>query len=226
LKLADRYRRPADLPARIPVFPLRGVILLPRTSLPLNIFEPRYLQMLDDVMSGTRVLGIVQPGQSTQGESPLAPSAGLRSTGAVGRLTAYQELDDGRLVISLTGICRFKIAEEIAVPTPYRSFHVDYEPFAGDFGSDETENAVDRDKLLETLKAYLSARSLRADWESIGQASNEALVNGLSMMSPYAPEEKQALLEAADLKTRAEILVALAQMELAAGTGGTGSTLQ
>ncbi len=227
MKTTERYSRPSDLPARVPVFPLRGAILLPRTVLPLNIFEPRYLQMFDEVMSGTRVVGIVQPDQSSAGESPDGKATPLRRVASVGRLTAFQELDDGRLIVSLTGICRCEIIEEIAAPTPYRVCAVSYDRFRPDFVEDETDDTVDRDGLLETLKAYLAARNLKADWSSIAQASNESLVNGLAMMSPYAPEEKQALLEAADLKTRSEILVALAQMELAAGSsGGTGSTLQ
>ena len=223
--LAERYRSPADLPQPTPVFPLRRTILLPRAVLPLNVFEPRYLAMLDDVMSTSRVLAIVQPGDG-EGESPPGKSVELRRVGCVGRVTAYQELDDGRLGISLTGIARCALASEVATTKPYRLCHMHFERFLGDFlpgGEDE----VDRQGLITALKAYLDAHRMRADWSAIANASNEWLVNSLAIVAPYGPEEKQALLEAPDLKARAEVLVALAEMELAAGTaGGSGSTLQ
>jgi Lon protease-like protein len=206
------------------VFPLRRTILLPRVVLPLNVFEPRYLAMLDDVMSSARVLAIVQPAVG-EGESPPGKSVELRRVGCVGRITAYQELDDGRLAISLTGIARCTLAGEAATPKPYRLCHMRFERFLGDFlpgGEDE----VDRPGLVRALKTYLEANQMRADWAAISKASNEWLVNSLALVAPYGPEEKQALLEAPDLKARAEVLVALAEMELAAGAGGTGSTLQ
>lgn len=223
----DRYRRPADLPAQIPVFPLRGVILLPRATLPLNLFEPRYLAMIEDVIAGQRLVGIIQPERTTgDDESPAGKSAGLRRVGCVGRVTAFQELDDGRIVITLTGICRFILAHEAITPKPYRTFAVDYSPFAADFTRDAGEDEVDREKLLDVLRRYLEAHQFRADWKAIGHAPSEHLVNSLSIISPYGPEEKQALLEARDLKARADVLVALAEMELAAGDGGAGSTMQ
>jgi len=222
--IAERYRSPADLPQPTPVFPLRRTILLPRAVLPLNVFEPRYLAMLDDVMSASRVLAIVQPGDG-DGESPPGKSVELRRVGCVGRVTTYQELDDGRLAISLTGIARCTLAGEAATPKPYRLWHMRFERFLGDFlpgGEDE----VDRQGLITALKTYLDGHQMRADWSAISKASNEWLVNSLAIVAPYGPEEKQALLEAPDLKARAEVLVALAQMELAAGAGGSGSTLQ
>jgi uncharacterized protein len=223
--ITERYRSPADLPQPTPVFPLRRTILLPRAMLPLNVFEPRYLAMLDDVMSTSRVLAIVQPGDG-EGESPPGKSVELRRVGCVGRVTTYQELDDGRLAISLTGIARCTVASEAATAKPYRLCHMGFERFLGDFlpgGEDE----VDRQGLITALKAYLDAHQMRADWSAISKASNEWLVNSLAIVAPYGPEEKQALLEAPDLKARAEVLVALAQMELAAGAGGnSGSTLQ
>ena len=223
--LAERYRSPADLPQPTPVFPLRGTILLPRAVLPLNVFEPRYLAMLDDMIATSRVLAIVQPGDG-EGESPAGKSVELRRVGCVGRVTAYQELDDGRLGISLTGIARCALASEVATTKPYRLCHMRFERFLGDFlpgGEDE----VDRQGLITALKAYLDAHQMRADWSAIANASNEWLVNSLAIVAPYGPEEKQALLEAPDLKARAEVLVALAEMELAAGAaGGSGSTLQ
>lgn len=226
--LSDRYRRPADLPPRIPVFPLRGAILLPRATLPLNIFEPRYLSMIEDVMSGSRVLGILQPATADtdpEHESPLGKSFGLRRVGGAGRVTSYQELDDGRVIITLTGIMRFEIVGEAETAKPYRLMSVTYDRFASDLTEGLGEELVDRENLLRVLKNYLEANRLKADWSSIQRASSEFLVNALSVMSPYGPEEKQALLEATDLKSRSDVLVALAEMELASG-GDSGTTLQ
>lgn len=228
MTLTDRYRRPADLPPRIPVFPLRGAILLPRATLPLNIFEPRYLAMIDDAMSSARVIGILQPlGNSDDDdqESPPGKDPGLRRVGCAGRITSYQELDDGRLVITLTGIMRFECVDEAESGTPYRIMSVTYDRFAKDLTEGLGEEFVDRQNLLRVLKSYLEANRLKTDWNAIQRASNEFLINALSVMSPYGPEEKQALLEAADLKMRAEVLIALAEIELASN-GGTGSTLQ
>lgn len=223
--LAERYRGPGDLPEEIPVFPLRRAILLPRAGLPLNVFEPRYLAMVDDVMSGARVLGIVQPA-SGDGESPTGKSAELRQVGCVGRITAYQELDDGRIAVALTGIARCALVVEVTSPKPYRIFRVNCARFADDFVAGSGDEDVDRQALLATLKTYLEARHQRADWTAISKSSSESLVNMLAIASPYGPMEKQALLEAPTLKARAETLIALAEMELAAGAGGSGSTLQ
>jgi Lon protease-like protein len=223
--LAERYHGPADLPQRIPVFPLQHAILLPRATLPLNVFEPRYLQMLEDVMSTARVLCIVQPDTGEE-ESPAGKVVPLRSVGCVGRVTAYQELDDGRMLITLTGIARCSLVAEVDIAKPYRICTVGYDRFLRDFQAGAGEDDVDRQGLLRALKAYLEARHLKADWGAVSKSSNESLVNSLSVVAPYGSQEKQALLEAPDLKTRAEMLVALAEMELAAGAGGSGSTLQ
>ena len=226
-KFSERYQGPANLPQRIPMFPLRGAILLPRATLPLNIFEPRYLQMVDDVMSTSRVLGLVQPDGGDEDESPAGRTVPLRRIGCAGRITGYQELDDGRLLVTLTGIARFALVDEVPLAKPYRICTVAYDTFLGDFVAGAGEDEVDRQGLLKALKSYLEARDLKADWPAVAKSSNEMLVNALAVVSPFGPEEKQALLEAADLKTRTEILVALAEMELAANAGGgTGSTLQ
>ena len=227
-RISERYRGPADVPQRIPVFPLSGAILLPRATLPLHVFEPRYLQMVEDVMSTSRVIGMVQPtGAGEAEESPISRTAPLRRVGCAGRITSYQELDDGRLLMSLSGIARFELLDEVELAKPYRICTVSYERFLGDFIPDAGEADVDRERLIEVLKAYLQMRNLKADWAAIGKASTEALVNSLALASPYGCEEKQALLEAADLKARAEMLVALAEMEMAAGgSRGSGSTLQ
>ena len=226
-KISELYRGPADLPQRIPVFPLPGAILLPRATLPLNIFEARYLQMLEDVMSTSRVLGMLQPEGGGDDEEPVARNAPLRRIGCAGRITGYQELEDGRLLITLTGITRFTLVNEVPLDKPYRICTVSYDAFAGDFIAGAGEEDVDRQGLLKALKTYLEARNLKADWSAVSKSSNETLINSLSIVSPYGPEEKQALLQAANLKSRAEMLVALAEMELAAsGAGGSGSTLQ
>jgi Lon protease-like protein len=228
LSPTHRYRRPADLPPRIPIFPLRGAILLPRATLPLNVFEPRYLEMLDDVMSGDRLIGIIQPatGADTDDEeSPLADSVGLRRVGCVGRVTTYQEVDHARLIITLTGITRYEILDEAVTALPYRMASVSYDRFASDLNEGLGEDQVDRSNLLRVLRSYLDANKLEADWAAIQRASSEFLINALCVMCPYGPEEKQALLEADDLKRRADVLVALAEMELAS-SGGSGTTLQ
>jgi Lon protease-like protein len=221
---SERYQGPADVPQRIPVFPLRGAILLPRATLPLSIFEPRYLQMVEDVMSTSRVLGMVQPDGGEE-ESPAGRTVPLRRIGCTGRITGYQELDS-RLMITLTGIVRFALVDEVPLDKAYRICTANYDKFLGDFAEGAGEDAVDREGLLKALKTYLEARNLKADWSAVSKSSNEALINALAIASPFGSEEKQALLEAEDLKTRAEILIALAEMELAASTGGSGSTLQ
>lgn len=227
MAITDRYRKPDDLPSLIPVFPLQGCILLPRSTLPLNIFEQRYLQMVNDALAKERVVGIVQPGGHVdEGESPEGKTCALRQTGGVGRITAYSETDDGRILITLTGIARFDIQEEQSSSLPYRMCHVTYEPYARDFIRGDGQEAVDWERLLRILRTYLDARKLSADWSSIERSPAELLVNTLSMISPYGPEEKQALLEAPDLKERAEVLMTLAQMELARPDDGSGSSLQ
>ena len=226
--LAERYSQPADLPQRMPVFPLRCAILLPRATLPLNVFEPRYLEMLDDVMSGSRVLAIVQPtGGEEEDESPAGSSVGLRRVGCIGRVTSYEETGEGRLIIALTGIVRCDLVSEVAAGKPYRVWGLSCERFGSDFLAGSGEDDVDRQGLLKALKTYLEARGLKADWSAVSQSATETLVNSLAIASPYGPEEKQALLEAPSLKARAEALIALAEMELAAGAGGaSGTTLQ
>jgi hypothetical protein len=218
------YRRPADLPDIIPVFPLPGALLLPRGQMPLNIFEPRYLVMIDDAMrGGHRLIGMIQPDPARPGPEDRPA---LFKIGCVGRITQLAETGDGRYLIQLTGIVRFRIEEEIEAAAPYRQCRVNYSPFADDFTARLGEDAVDREALLEALSAFLKANNLKTDWEGVEQAPNEALVNALAMMSPYGAAEKQALLEAPDLKTRAEILIAITQIELAKKTTGGETLLQ
>jgi hypothetical protein len=158
------------------------------------------------------MIGMIQPDKA-----PPTPEdrPSLYSIGCVGRITQFAESGDGRYLIELTGVSRFRLLEELAVRTLYRQCRVTYEPFVNDFVARKGEEEVNRKALLQALSAFLKANSLKADWEGIETAPNEALVNALAMMSPYGPAEKQAMLEAPDLKTRAEILVALTQIELA-----------
>ncbi|MEH2511417.1 Lon protease-like protein [Nitrobacteraceae bacterium AZCC 1564] len=207
------YSGPADLPEIIPVFPLAGALLLPRGQMPLNIFEPRYLQMVDDALrDGHRLIGMIQPDVTHSNDSDR-PS--LFKVGCVGRITQLAESGDGRYILELTGVSRFKITEEMSVSTPYRQCRVDYFAFVDDFTARKGEEDVNRQALLNTLTNFLKANRLKVDWEGIESAPNEALVNALAMMSPYGPAEKQALLEAPNLKTRAEILIAVTEMDLA-----------
>jgi Lon protease-like protein len=225
--ITDRYRNVADMPKVLAVFPLRGAILLPRASLTLNVFEPRYLALVDHVLAGDRLIGVVQPApEAGNGESPAGKTFPLRHVGCAGRLFSFTESDDGRLMIALAGVARFAIGGDIAGDTPFRLCQADFTPYANDFVTGDGEEDVDRPRLLATLRNYLIANNLNADWERIDGASSERLVNTLSILSPYGPEEKQALLEAPDLRTRAEVLVALAEMELAARDDGSGTSLQ
>jgi Lon protease-like protein len=213
------YKGPEDLPGVIAVFPLPGALLLPRGQMPLNIFEPRYLAMIDDALrGGTRLVGMIQPDPTHPGPDQAKPH--LFRVGCVGRITQLAESGDGRYLIQLTGIARFRIDQELLADTPYRQCRVTYQPFTDDFIARKGEDQVDRKTLLRTLADFLKANNLKADWAGIENAPNEALVNALAMMSPYGAAEKQALLEAPDLKTRAEILVAVTEIELAKGKTG------
>ncbi|HEX4042062.1 MAG TPA: LON peptidase substrate-binding domain-containing protein [Xanthobacteraceae bacterium] len=208
------YKGPEALPDVIPVFPLPGALLLPRGQMPLNIFEQRYLAMIEDALHSThRLVGMIQPDLAHPGSDQNKPH--LFRVGCVGRITQFAESGDGRYLIELTGIARFRLDEEMPVATPYRQCRVSYAPFADDFIARKGEDEVDRKALLRALTAFLKANNLKADWEGIENAPNEALVNALAMMSPYDAAEKQAMLEAPDLKSRAEILVAVTEIELA-----------
>jgi uncharacterized protein len=209
------YRGPADLPGTIPVFPLSGALLLPRGQMPLNIFEPRYLEMVDDALrGGHRLIGMIQPDPAHPG-SPDRPN--LYKVGCAGRITQIAETGDGRYLMQLTGVARFRVIQEFPVTTAYRQCAVDFTRFVDDFTARKGEEHVDRKAVLAALTQYLKANNLKADWEGIENAPNEALVNALAMMSPYDPAEKQAMLEAPDLKTRAEILIAVTEIALAKG---------
>lgn len=213
------YHRIGDLPNRLAVFPLSRAILLPRGRLPLNIFEPRYLTMIDDAMAGNRLIGMIQP---TEPEDSVE-RPGLYGVGCVGRITSYSETGDGRYRITLTGICRFRAAEELPAVTPYRQLRLDYEPFAADLvPPQEAEDEEGRARLLAALKQYLERNALAADWGSIERAPNETLINALSMISPFSVQEKQALLESSTIEDRRQVLTALIEMALAGSSEGGG----
>jgi hypothetical protein len=217
-----RYRVAAHVPTVVPVFPLPEALLLPGGRMPLNIFEPRYLQLIDHALRGDRVVAMVQPaldGSLREGGDPQ-----LCEVGCLGRIIQFAETGDGRYLISLQGICRFRILEEVSVRTPFRQCRI--APFVSDLSEDQGGGEIDRPALLRTFKAYLQANDLEADWESVSRADNTMLVNALSMMAPYGAAEKQALLEAPDLKSRAETLIALTEMAIARDNDGYGSGLQ
>ena len=212
-------RNPRELPAAIPVFPLTGAILLPKGLLPLNIFEPRYLRMIDDALGGARVIGMIQPRDHDEAEKPP-----LYDVGCAGRITAFQETGDGRYLISLQGVSRFRIVTELGAATPYRQVSADYSSFAPDMSEDHTSAAVDRERLFDAMRGYFASQGLSTDWKEAGAAPTEALVNSLAMGCPFAPNEKQALLEAGTLADRADCLIAL--MRMSGGEAPNEPTLQ
>ena len=207
-----------DLPGTVPVFPLTGALLLPRGALPLNIFEPRYRAMVEDAIKGKRVIGMVQP-RAHDAETREPP---VYDIGCAGRLTAFQELEDGRYIITLTGIRRFRIVEEMARTTPYRLFRVDYTDFMQDFEPQEATSA-DRDYFLKLIRQYVDIQGFAVDWDVIENTDTETLIHASSTLAPWAPNEKQLLLEAPDVDSRYQTLIALYEMAIAQARGAGGS---
>jgi hypothetical protein len=205
-----RYSTVEDLPVTLPVFPLTGAVLLPRGELPLNIFEARYLTMIDAVLRGDRLIGMIQP--TKHEDTVLTPT--LSKVGCAGRLTSLRETEDGRILITLTGICRFEVAEELAVKTAFRQVRPDYGRFLGDLVADSATD-FPRERLVGALKIYLAKRDMKADWRSVIEAPPETLVNALAMMCPFQPAEKQALVEAQSWPERVDTLVAILEMSAA-----------
>ncbi|GAB6052059.1 LON peptidase substrate-binding domain-containing protein [Magnetospira thiophila] len=199
-----------DLPRVLPLFPLSGVLLLPRGELPLNIFEPRYLSMVFDSLGQDRLIGMLQPARPAS--DPIADDARLLPVGCVGRITAYQETTDRRLLITLTGVCRFRLGQEVESTGGYRRAVVDYTSFRADMIDDGRPQIVDRNHLLLALKTYGAARAMHVEWETLDGVDDEVLVHQLAMGLPFAPNDKQALLEAADLTERGRILTGLLDM--------------
>lgn len=199
-----------DLPSIIPIFPVPGALLLPRARLPLHLFEPRYLAMLDDVLkTEDRLIGMVQPC-----DTPSGPANRLHQIGCAGRVTAMSETEDGRYMITLAGKSRFRIRDEVDGFTPYRRCNVDWAGFEADLGPEESDPTMDRDSIMSLLERFFEDRGLSTDWESMAEAEPELLINSLSMMCPFEPEERQALLEAPTLVTRRETLVTLIEYAL------------
>jgi Lon protease-like protein len=205
--MPGRYHNIDTLPRTIGIFPLTGVLLLPRAQLPLNVFEPRYLALVEAALAGNRLIGMIQPTEHE--EKSLRPP--LSAIGCAGRVTGFRETDDNRYLITLTGICRFRVVEELTADTPFRQVTADYAPFAGDL-AEGGDGEFPRERLLAALNDYLSRRDLKADWRSVMNAPAETLVNALAMLCPFEPAEKQALLEAPSWPERVNTLLALLEM--------------
>lgn len=215
------YRKPSDFPVAIPIFPLGGALLFPRAVLPLNIFEPRYLAMVDAALVGHRLIGMIQPAGLI---SPAAPgeieSADLSEVGCAGRITGFQETDDGRYLIALTGICRFRVVEEIKHDGPYRIARADWAPFVSDLQRDPRLDESARARLVSALHSYLERSGLKADWSAVEEAPVDTLINSLAAGCPFSNPEKQALLEARTLEDRCAALITLLTMERPGQGGG------
>lgn len=206
--------KPADLPNTLPLFPLPGALLLPRARLPLHIFEPRYLQMVEDMMkTPQRLVGLIQLREGPAGDR-------LQAIGCAGRLTGFSETEDGRYMITLTGISRFRLMAEEEGFHPYRRGQVDWSSFKRDLGSVEHDPGLDRDAFMDRLSRYFETMELSTDWSSLKEADEELLINSLSMLCPFPSEDKQALLEAPSLSTRRETLVTLIEFALRGGPNG------
>ncbi len=207
-----QYASIDELPSVLRLFPLTGALLLPRGELPLNIFEPRYLAMIDSAIASDRLIGMIQPLAGARAEEPR-----LYEIGCAGRLTHFSETGDGRYIITLSGVTRFKILAEEEPSAPFRTARVAFDGFVHDLEPGAGEDNVDRARMTEMLREFAQASKLDIDWASIDAAPTETLVNALAMMCPFGAREKQSLLEAIDLKTRAEVLIGLAQFDLAQG---------
>lgn len=206
------HPRFGELPSTLPVFPLAGVLLLPRGRLPLNVFEPRYLNLVADALGEGRMFGMIQPidpeadGLGDEDERPT-----LYRTGCTGRISSFAETEDGRLLITLTGLCRFRVIQEVEPLRGYRRLAVDYDPFRADL-EDSAPVVIDRARLLAALKPYFKLEDLQLDWDAVDAAPDEALITALAMLCPFDPREKQALLEASTVTERCEMMTALLEM--------------
>ncbi len=204
----------ANLPDTIPLFPLSGAIVVPRGRLPLNVFEPRYLAMLEDVLkTRERLIGMIQPVDKD-------PEGELHAIGCAGRITGFNEAKDGRYMITLTGVSRFRLQEQVEGFTPYLRGRVDWQGFARDLGGVEHITSFDRERFMGLLERFFTAQELESDWDNLTKAEPEMLINSLSMLAPFSPEDKQALLEAPTLADRRDILVTLMEFVLRRVEGG------
>ena len=204
--------RATELPDTIPIFPLPGALLLPRGRLPLHIFEPRYLAMIEDAMKAPhRLIGMIQPYDTASGESRL------HRIGCAGRLNAFNETEDGRYMVTLAGVSRFRLVQEIDGFQPYRRCEVKWDGFERDRGKVEHDPDFDREHFMDLLSRFFEDQNLKTDWDQLSEAEDELLINSLSMLCPFEPEDKQALLEAPSLSTRRETLVTLIEYALRGG---------
>jgi len=195
------------LPQRFPIFPLRGALLLPGGNLPLNIFEPRYLQMTRDAMQTDQIIGMIQPRDGAGGDETPA----IYTTGCAGRITSFEETQDGRYLITLTGVSRFDVVEELVTVTPYRQIMASFERFGADLDPVPADTRH-RGPLIEAMHTYFDRQQIEIDWNAVDQAPFDGLVTSLAMICPFAPSEKQALLEATDQNARLDTLIALMRM--------------
>jgi len=218
-----------QLPDSIPIFPLDEALLLPRGNLPLNIFEPRYIDMIDYALKTDRIIGMIQTTDACHREQSITPAKhsdpAICLIGCAGRLTLFSEAEENRYVITLTGVSRFKVLQESETTHSFRIAQVDWEPYLADLTAQESDT-INREALIGTFRKYLKANQLDTDWDNIEKADNESLVNALSMMSPFGAREKQALLEANDLNERTNILIAVTEMILSQTANEGGATLQ
>ncbi len=216
--MPQRPSSPAELPELVPIFPLTGALLLPFSHRPLNIFEPRYIQMVDDVLGADRMIGLVQPRNASE-ESPQ-DRVPLHEVGCLGRITHFEESGDGRYFIILEGVSRFRIGNELMHSQPYRTANILTAGFEADFVRNDGEEAVDRVRFMKMMRDYAEFASIELNWEEIERTGTAELVNFCAMVSPYGPAEKQVLLEAQTLNDRAETLIAMTEYEMAGGGKG------
>lgn len=222
------YTSTQDLPATLPLFPLSGVLLLPRAQIPLNLFEQRYLDMFDASLRENRLIGMIQPDgvEAAAGLSDPSAKPALYKVGCAGRITSFNELSGNRVFITLTGVARFRIIEELDTTTKFRQCTVDFKEFEGDLVPGEGKGKISRERLMSVLKQYLETHDMHADWDAINNADDESIVNSLSVISPFGAPEKQALLEAKSLEDRNQMLIALTEIALAQNDSETAPKMQ
>lgn len=207
-----------ELPGALPLFPLSGAVLLPGTRRPLNVFEPRFVAMVDDALASNRLIGMIQPRDDKQ-EAPKG-NVPLETVGCAGRIVHFEEQAPERYFIVLEGLCRFEIDQELATATPYRQARVDFADYAEDFAPEQGAETIDRDRLVAVLKDYAEFTQIDVDWDEVENTPTDELINIATLLSPYGAREKQALLEAPTLRDRAETLIALAEVEMARAKAG------
>jgi len=215
------YDRNASPPEIIPIFPLSGALLLPHSQLPLNVFEPRYIKLVDDVLRGNRLIGMIQP-RDLEAEERVPEKAPLYDIGCVGRLTTFQEYEDGRYFITLTGVQRFRLEEEISTTTPYRQLRVNYDDFAAADEHVEADFTADRDRFMQLIRAYVDVQGYQVNWEMIEQTDTLTLVTAGATLAPWQPSEKQALLEAMTMQDRYDTLITLYEIAVAMASTSPG----